>query len=362
MHDITLYWVWLSELSGLSLKKKRTLLASLGDPEQIFRASAATVDEALHGTGSCSSAAEGAKGFSLASSWKERNLSIAETILANNEKACIKTLDGASPCYRDIFSTDEKAPLVLYYRGRLSDSSIPVVGVVGSRACTSYGRLVTKAAVSDLVGEGSIVASGLSFGIDALAHETTLACGGITYAFLPCGLHKAQPASHADLMERIADTGAVITPYAYGREALRFRFLGRNELLASWCNTLLVVEASIKSGSMYTARSALSKAKQVLAVPNSLLESKSSGTNLLLAEGARAYINDRLVVGESTVSPCSGEQLVTTVLASRPLSTIELEAWVQIGNGPVMECLASMELAGKVTYLSDGKWHLVGGL
>ena len=74
------------------------------------------------------------------------------------------------------------------------------------------------------------------------------------------------------------------------------------------------------------------------------------------------YINDRLVVGESTVSPCSGEQLVTTVLASRPLSTIELEAWVQIGDGPVMECLASMELAGKVTYLSDGKWHLIGGL
>jgi DNA processing protein len=362
MHDTTLYWVWLSELSGFSLRKKRTLLASLGDPEQIFRASATTVEEALHGTGSCSSAAEGAKGFSLESSWKERNLSIAETILANNEKATIKVLDATSPYYRHIFSADMKAPLVLYYRGRLCDPSIPVVGVVGSRACTSYGRLVTKAAVSDLVGEGSIVASGLSFGIDALAHETTLACGGITYAFLPCGLHKAQPASHADLMERIADTGAVITPYAYGREALRFRFIGRNDLLASWCNTLLVVEASIKSGSMYTARSALSKAKQVLAVPNSLLEPKSSGTNLLLSEGAHVYFNDRLVLGESTVSPCSGEEVVAKALASRPLSTTELEAWVQIGDGPVMECLASMELAGKVSFLSDGKWHLVGGL
>jgi len=76
-------------------------------------------------------------------------------------------------------------------------------------------------------------------------------------ALSSCGLHKAQPASHADLMERIADTGAVITPYAYGREALRFRFIGRNDLLASWCNTLLVVEAGMKSGSMYTARSAL---------------------------------------------------------------------------------------------------------
>jgi DNA processing protein len=175
MHDDTLYWIWLSELAGFSLRKKRKLLASLGGPEQIFRASATTVDEVLHGTGSCSSAAEGAKEISLASSWKGRNLAIAQAILSNNEKAAIKVLDPTSPYYRHIYEADEKAPLVLYYRGRLADPSIPVVGVVGSRSCTSYGRLVTKAAVSDLVGEGSIVASGLSFGIDALAHETTLA-------------------------------------------------------------------------------------------------------------------------------------------------------------------------------------------
>jgi DNA processing protein len=145
MHDDTLYWIWLSELAGFSLRKKRKLLASLGGPEQIFRASATTVDEVLHGTGSCSSAAEGvAKEISLASSWKGRNLAIAQAILSNNEKAAIKVLDPTSPYYRHIYEADEKAPLVLYYRGRLADPSIPVVGVVGSRSCTSYGRLVTK--------------------------------------------------------------------------------------------------------------------------------------------------------------------------------------------------------------------------
>lgn len=79
-------------------------------------------------------------------------------------------------------------------------------------------------------------------------------------------------------MERIAETGLVLTPYAYGREALPFRFIGRNDLLASWCSSLLVVEARTQSGSMYTAHSALAKGKRV----NSLLEPKSSGTNLLL--------------------------------------------------------------------------------
>jgi len=127
--------------------------------------------------------------------------------------------------YRHIYAADKKTPLILYYRGRLSDPDIPVVGVIGSRSCTSYGCLVTKAAVSELVQKKNIIASGLSFGIDALAHKTTLKCQGVTYAFVPCGLHKAQPASHAALMEKLADTTAVITAYAFGKEALPFLFI-----------------------------------------------------------------------------------------------------------------------------------------
>ena len=76
----------------------------------------------------------------------------------------------------------------------------------------------------------------------------------------------------AALMEKIADTGAVITPYAFGKEVLPFRFIGKNSVLASWCDSLLVIEARSKSGSMNTARSALQKGRRVLAVPNSLLE------------------------------------------------------------------------------------------
>ena len=205
MHDTTLYWVWLSELSGFSLRKKRTLLASLGNPEQIFRASATTVEEALHGTGSCSSAAEGAKGFSLESSWKERNLSIAETILANNEKATIKVLDATSPYYRHIYEADEKAPLVLYYRGRLADPSIPVVGVVGSRACT-LRTSATKAAVSIWWARAALLPRVSPSASTPLPTRPPLPV--VVLLRIPsCGLHKAQPASHADLMERIADTG-----------------------------------------------------------------------------------------------------------------------------------------------------------
>ena len=249
---------------------------------------------------------------------------------------------------------------------------------------------MTKAAVEDLVGEGNIIASGLSFGIDALAHKTTLNNHGVTYAFVPCGLHKAQPASHTALMEQIADTGAVITAYPFGKEALPFRFIGRNSVLASWCDTVLVIEARTNSGSMNTARSALKKGKHVLAVPNSLLEPHSSGTNLLLAEGAQVYLNDRLLGCDHTPqlsviesssfsssslssssfpSSCSSscstlhdEEAIIKILRSQSLTTAEIGALVPDSTLSVMESLSNMELADKVKFRPDGRWHLVGGL
>ena len=370
MSDTTVYWVWLNELVGLSLKAKRTLLAFYRNPEQIFQAPLGCIQEVLS-KGSChaSSVAESPREMAFASVWAGRNLRIAESILTENHKHAIQVLPACDQRYNHLFSADPQAPLALYYRGTLASPSVPVVGVIGSRSCTSYAEMVTKAAVADLVEKGNIIASGLSFGIDALAHRTTLQHQGITYAFLPCGLHKAQPASHAALMEQIADTGAVITPYAFGKEALPFRFIGRNGVLSSWCNPLLVIEARIESGSMNTAKSALAKGKRVLAVPNSLLEPKSCGTNYLLSVGAQAYLNDRLFASDCTnrqpdsESPFHpGEGAIVEALLHQSLSTSELASLVGNTNLTVMECLADLELAEKVVFRSDGKWHLIRGI
>ena len=242
-----------------------------------------------------------------------------------------------------------------------------MVGITGTRSCTSYGRKVTKAAARETVAKGEVVASGLSFGIEALAHETTLSLRGTTYAFLPCGLHRAQPSSHEKLMERIIAQGAVISPYPHGKEALPFRFIGRNDLLAALCDPLLVVEARLKSGCMHTARSAIAKGKRVFAVPNSLLEPKSTGTNLLLAEGAIAYTNDRLsqdhkiVTGDTTPDGGNCGTTVLQALSDGGLTTGEIAH--ALGNEIVsaMELLTSLELFDRVEYRADGRWHLAGG-
>ena len=130
--------MWLNEFRGLPLKIKRTLLETLGNPRDIYHASLDIITYIL-ATGSphASSVAEGFKGSAYASVWSERSLEVAESILTNHNKHAIHLLNPHDEHYRHIYTSDQKTPLVLYYRGKLSHPDTPIVGVVGSRSYTS---------------------------------------------------------------------------------------------------------------------------------------------------------------------------------------------------------------------------------
>jgi len=110
------------------------------------------------------------------------------------------------PRYPHLLHTINDAPAALHLRGTLAD--VPRVAIVGSRACSRYGRQVALDLAAALAHRGVSVVSGLARGIDAAAHEGAIAGNGHTVAVLPGGLRPVYPARHRGLAERIVAQGS----------------------------------------------------------------------------------------------------------------------------------------------------------
>lgn len=177
-------------------------------------------------------------------------------------------------------------PLCLWVRGEidLAAASARSVAVVGARSATAYGTHVATDLAVGMCERGFAVVSGAAFGIDAAAHRGALAVDGLTVAVLAGGIDRLYPASHAQLLGTIADEGAVISEQPLGVAPIGSRFLKRNRIIAALTNGTVVVEASLRSGSLNTAGHATSLGRPVAAVPGPVTSMQSAGCHALLRE------------------------------------------------------------------------------
>ncbi len=166
------------------------------------------------------------------------------------------------------------------------------VAVVGARACTAYGIGVASELAGGLAEHGYAVVSGAAYGIDRAAHEGCLAVGGTTVAVLAGGLDRVYPPEHAGLLSRIAEAGAVMSEVAPGGAPTKFRFIQRNRLIATMTAGTLVVEASLRSGSLRTARAAEEHSRPVGAVPGPVTSRASSGCHQAIRDGYATLVTD----------------------------------------------------------------------
>jgi DNA processing protein len=186
------------------------------------------------------------------------------------------------------------APMALWVRGsqtsldRLSKS----VAVVGSRGATTYGEFATEAVVAALVEKGISIISGGAYGIDAMAHKSTLALQGNTVAVMAGGIDKLYPSGNSQLLKRVTETGAVLSEMPPGSIPTKWRFLQRNRLIAALSHSTIVVEANWRSGALNTATHAQTLEREIYAVPGPISSPKSAGTNKLIAEGRAQLIVD----------------------------------------------------------------------
>lgn len=218
-------------------------------------------------------------------------------------------------------------PVALYVRGDLSPLTRQVqdiVSIVGSRAATGYGEFTTQETVEGLTHDGFTIVSGTAYGIEGQAMRSALAAGDRPVAFLAGGLDRPYPAGHTELVERVAEAGAVVSEVPPGTTPTKWRFMQRNRLIAAASGATVVMEAGARSGSLHVATHAARLGREVAALPGPVTSATSAGTHMLIQDGVAQLVTqasditrliDRGAAGGST--PPGGMSSVASITHGR---------------------------------------------
>ncbi|MDP8963054.1 MAG: DNA-processing protein DprA [Cyanobacteriota bacterium] len=187
-------------------------------------------------------------------------------------------------------------PPVLYYRGLVQPQEnqgiMPMVGIVGTREPSEYGKRWTRKITVALARHGFTVVSGMAAGIDTEAHRGCLEAGGRTLAVLGTGVDLIYPPRNKPLYEQIQQQGLLLSEYPAGTQPNRAHFPQRNRIIAGLSRAVLVMEAPSKSGALITAHYANDFCRDVYALPGSLDNHQSLGCLGLLSRGAHVILNE----------------------------------------------------------------------
>lgn len=283
----------------------------------------------------------------------------------------VRVLRPTDPDYPRLLAHIHDPPEELWVRGTLTDA--PAVAVVGSRACSRYGREVATRLAGDLAAAGTVIVSGLAYGIDAAAHRGALGAGGRTVAVLPGGIDDPQPRRHRRLAERIAASGALVTEHPPRTEVGPWSFPRRNRIIAGLALAVVVVEAAKRSGARITADLATGYDREVLVVPGPVTSRVSAGCHALLRDGAHpctgaadvlelipVEIAEALRARLATTGDDGGVELsadekrVLQVCKDDPdTDTSTLLARTGIGLPRILRALTGLELYGLVRVAGD---------
>lgn len=208
--------------------------------------------------------------------------SLAEQEFKKAERAGAQILFYTDKHYPDRLKAIDDAPTLLYFKGNGNLNHHKIVGIVGTRQATSYGKKVVEKIVEDLVPHQAMILSGLAYGIDIHAHRHAIQQQLPTIAIMGSGIDVIYPVNHADVARRMMDHGGIVTENFFGTKPDAHNFPSRNRIIAGMCDALIVVEAAETGGALITADIANSYSKDVFAVPGALGQTYSEGCNKLI--------------------------------------------------------------------------------
>lgn len=250
-------------------------------------------------------------------------------------------------------------PKELYLIGELPSEDAIYLAVVGTRKFFTYGKEACEKIIGGLRGHNFVIVSGLALGIDSIAHRAAISNNLLTVAVPGSGLDEKvlHPHSHKRLAREIVEAGgALVSEFEWEMPASIHTFPQRNRIIAGLCKGTLIIEAPEKSGALITANFSLDFNREVFAVPGSIFNENSKGTNKLIKMGAIPVSSAEDIL-EAFDIPCEGENLKLNLSLSpleekilsalnEPLSKDDLIRKLKMPATEINPILTMMQLNG----------------
>lgn len=273
----------------------------------------------------------------------------------------------------------EDAPLMIYALGNLDLNDCRMVGIVGTRHATAYGKEFVDRLIGDLAAtvEGVVIVSGLAYGIDIAAHRAALRENLPTLGVMATGLQTIYPADHRGDASRIVRSGGMLlTEYGHGEPIHKGNFIARNRIVAGMCDCLIVVESAEKGGALITAKLAAGYNRDVFALPGRITDTYSAGCNRLIGANVASLIHSAAdvanamgwqmkAVDNSAVAPQlpielnpEEARIVDYLSQHDDASLNELTSATGFAVSKLMSMLIDMEFRGLTLSLPGGKYRL----
>ena len=263
-------------------------------------------------------------------------------------------IDFGSERYPPLLAHISNPPECLWVRGDSALLCRPAVAVVGARSATRDGLLMAQRISGELAQQGMVVVSGLARGIDSAAHAAALDAGGTTIAVLGTGIDVIYPPENADLHERIATHGLIVTEFAPGAFAKPAHFPQRNRIISGLSKGVVVVEAREKSGSLITARLAAEQGRDVMVVPGPAGTGQNRGGHALLRDGAK-LVESAVDILQELGLPCDAGSAPER-LQTAAFTVDEVAVELGVSAGEALARLLEWELIGKVQRIGSGRF------
>lgn len=282
MNNHLLYEVALTLVPGIGDVNGKKLVAYCGGAEAVFCEKKKTLSR-IPGIGE----------KTIESIMSQNVLSRAERELDFTEKHGIRILYYLNSDYPKRLQHCYDSPMILYCKGHTDFNVDKVVGIVGTRNVTDYGKIMTDKIVSELLDDDVLVVSGLAYGVDTCAHNASVKNGLKTAAVLAHGLHTIYPPVNRNLAKKMLECGGcLLTEQLSGVDPDKENFPKRNRIVAGMVDCLIVVESASKGGALITAEIANAYDREVFAVPGRIGDVYSAGCNNIIKDNKANILLD----------------------------------------------------------------------